>query len=296
MRRAGTSHYRRYLPISELDLAWGLHVTCGGYLRMAAGDAYPPTGHPATYDLNWQSGRVLDEFQLHFLTRGGGHFESAEGSQTIAAGMVFLLFPGVWHRYQPDPATGWDEWWIGFSGDQALRMMRPPFFSSRQPVIPVSEPDALLEHFTEIVAIMQADQAQQQRLLSGQAALLLGTLQLRRADTALDARAARLIQEAKRLISAAVAKPINGQAIAAELKVGYHWLRRAFRRQVGMSLHEYHAQLRLHAAMHLLESTDRSIADISHDLGFDDAYYFSRFFRRQVGLAPKHWRRQRAGG
>ncbi|MBA3848287.1 MAG: hypothetical protein H0X45_16780 [Planctomycetes bacterium] len=34
MPRAASIHYRRYLPISDDDRAWGLHVTCGGYLRV----------------------------------------------------------------------------------------------------------------------------------------------------------------------------------------------------------------------------------------------------------------------
>ena len=27
------------------------------------------------------------------------------------------LFPGVWHRYSRDSATGWDEHWVEFDGD-----------------------------------------------------------------------------------------------------------------------------------------------------------------------------------
>jgi AraC-like DNA-binding protein len=296
MRRVEASEFRRYLPIGETDRAWGLHAIGGGYLRSAPGGVYPTAAHPARYRLGWRMGRVLDEFQLHYIARGGGSFESSEGrARRITAGTAFILFPGVWHRYQPDQTTGWDEWWIGFDGEHARRIMSPPFFSARQPVLEAGERGELLEHFSAIVALLRDDPPHMQRLLAGRVALLLGTLQARLAGEAVDARGARALQEAKRRISAAATHAIDGQVLARSLGVNYHWLRRAFRQQLGMSLHEYHLQLRMHAAMQLLESSDREVGDIAGELGFEDPYYFSRVFRKEVGASPQRWRRQRRG-
>jgi AraC-like DNA-binding protein len=290
------THVRRYLPISDADRAWGLHVTCGGFLRTVPGSAYPPPGHPERYSLLWPSGRILDEFQLHFIPRGAGEFECAQDSvRTITAGTVFLLFPGVWHRYRPRPERGWDEYWIGFDGAHARQMMHPPFFSPTQPLIAPTERSAVLEQFTAIVATMQQDPPHLQRLLAGMTGMLLGILQAQIAGDAVDARGARLVQEAKRALSAGVAQAVDGHALARRLGVGYHWLRRAFAQQSGMSMHEYHSQLRVHAAMQQLESTDQTITEIAAAIGFEDAYYFSRVFRKVAGMPPQRWRRQRRG-
>jgi len=297
MSAKDSSHFRRYLPISDADRAWGLHVICGGFLRTLPGSAYPPPGHPERYSLLWPAGRILDEFQLHFITRGSGDFESAEdGEREITAGTVFLLFPGVWHRYRPRAASGWDEYWIGFDGEQARRMMRPPFFTSQQPLIMAGERSAVLEQFTAMVATMQQDPPHLQRLLAGMTGLLLGILQAHLAGGAVDARGARLVQEAKRALSRQLCQAADGQALAAQLGVGYHWLRRAFAQQAGMSMHEYHSQLRVHAAMQLLESGGQSIAAVAAAVGFGDAYYFSRVFRKYAGMPPQKWRFQRQGG
>jgi hypothetical protein len=32
-----------------------------------------------------------------------------------------MLFPGEWHRYSPDPATGWDEHWVAFAENRFRR-------------------------------------------------------------------------------------------------------------------------------------------------------------------------------
>lgn len=54
-----------------------------------------------------------------------------------------------------------------------------------------------------------------------------------------------------------------------------------------------HARL-IAEARRQLAYTDRTVAEIGYDLGFDDAAYFSRFFRRGVGVAPAGWRRSAA--
>src|SRR6185295_11703037 len=98
--------YFRYFAVSPMDEDWGIYVTTAGYVNVPPGGIYPPPGHPEGYEFFYQNGRVLHEFQLHYVTRGGGDFESATaGPQKIEAGTVFMLFPGEWHRYTATPET-----------------------------------------------------------------------------------------------------------------------------------------------------------------------------------------------
>ena len=138
MPNSAPKAFFRYLPVSPRDKAWGMHVTTAGYNRITPDMEYPPPGHPERYTFAWKSGRVLDEYQLHYFPRGGGFFES-QGQRKIEAGDFFLLFPGTWHRYTPCPETGWDEFWTGFQGDDADRLVKQGFsprqirFSNRAP-------------------------------------------------------------------------------------------------------------------------------------------------------------------
>ena len=43
-------------------------------------------------------------------------------------------------------------------------------------------------------------------------------------------------------------------------------------------------------ACFLLEVSDRPIQDIAQELGYEDAYYFSRVFKRTLGVAPFYYR------
>ena len=55
---------------------------------------------------------------------------------------------------------------------------------------------------------------------------------------------------------------------------------------------EYVHTLRLEEAKQMLESSDASIEAIANEIGYEDAGFFSRLFRRKVGLTPVQYRRR----
>lgn len=125
----------KYLNISRNDEAWGLVVTTAGYQAVAAHSSYPQAQHPESHIFDPGKGRVLKEYQLVYISRGEGYFESRScRRQRIRAGTMILLFPGEWHTYEPDRATGWFEHWVGFRGGSVDAQVANGFFSPRNPL------------------------------------------------------------------------------------------------------------------------------------------------------------------
>lgn len=71
--------------------------------------------------------------------------------------------------------------------------------------------------------------------------------------------------------------------------------KRRFQLATGMTPLEYVHTLRLEEAKHLLESSTHSIEAIANEVGYEDAGFFSRLFRRQVNLTPALYRRRFGG-
>jgi len=81
---------------------------------------------------------------------------------------------------------------------------------------------------------------------------------------------------------------------AAELGLSAAHLTRLCRRHLGITAKEV-VQERLEvAARRLLLFSDRSSAQIANVLGFADASYFTRFFRRRAGVTPARFRATRS--
>jgi transcriptional regulator GlxA family with amidase domain len=68
--------------------------------------------------------------------------------------------------------------------------------------------------------------------------------------------------------------------------------KRRFQQATGMSPIEYVHTLRLEEAKQMLESGNESIETIANEVGYEDAGFFSRLFRRQVNLTPAQYRKR----
>ncbi len=108
------------------------------------------------------------------------------------------------------------------------------------------------------------------------------------------ARALGHVQRLRRLVEARFRLQPTLAALAAELGITPTQLNRVCHRVLGHSaLGLLHGRLALEAQRDLAYTT-LSIKQIAAGLGFADAAYFSRFFRRQAGCSPSAWRQQRA--
>jgi transcriptional regulator GlxA family with amidase domain len=71
--------------------------------------------------------------------------------------------------------------------------------------------------------------------------------------------------------------------------------KRRFQQAAGMSPLEYVHNLRLEEAKLMLERNDQPIEAIANEVGYEDAGFFSRLFRRQVGITPAAYRKRFGG-
>ncbi len=87
-------NYYKYLPTSSEDESWGMHVLNTGCNTISKHVAYPSPDHPAHHYFNWNKGRIMDEYQIIYITKGEGVFESIRcEQQLIKQGTVLFLFP-----------------------------------------------------------------------------------------------------------------------------------------------------------------------------------------------------------
>lgn len=289
-RRGAIDHLEVYRPDDNRDLGWGIRVNDAGYTHVKPGVEYPPQRHPAPYMFTWQQGRRLNVYQIVFIGKGGGVLETEHGGVCpIDAGTVFLLFPGEWHRYRPDPTTGWTERWCGFSGPYADQVFRA-FFSVRQPVLQNVPCSRVRSRLRRLTRLLEGNAAANVSTLAGELVGLLTDLapHAERERTT----SAKEIAAARDALLASFRENVDLEALAARFNMGYSLFRREFKLQTGYAPHAYVLAARLNCAKSLLSSTRQSLASIARESGFATLPYFSRIFRKHVGCTPAQWRRQ----
>jgi AraC-like DNA-binding protein len=282
-----------YLIPRPEDRQWGLVITTAGRSHIGLGSPYPPLRHPQAYNLNWQNGRVLHDYALIYITRGQGKFETkASGEHVIQAGHLFLLFPGIWHRYAPDPATGWNEYWVGFQGELADRLIAPPFFYPERPVIDLGAKDTLLNSYLDLLAVARENPPDGQPVMASLVfQMLAGINTHQRKDRGDHPHVPPEITRAKALLHERHADPLDLGRLAKELGVSYTSFRRSFKRHTGLPPNQYLQQIRLDHAKHRLIHTPQTISEIAYATGFASIYYFSRLFKSRFGKGPGQFRK-----
>ncbi len=78
--------------------------------------------------------------------------------------------------------------------------------------------------------------------------------------------------------------------LASLAGVSQSQLERRFNQLLGTSPGEYILRVRINASRSLLETTDRTIADIALSVGFYDHSHYTRTFKRQMSCSPKDYR------
>lgn len=96
----------------------------------------------------------------------------------------------------------------------------------------------------------------------------------------------RRLLRARDAMDAAYAEPLDVPALARIAHVSPAHFSRTFRATFGETPHRYLQRRRVERAMFLLRSTDRSVTDISFEVGFSSLGTFSRTFRSIVGESP----------
>ncbi len=290
-RKRWVSLYRP--PTGDAHI-WGVAVVDAGFTTIAPGQPYPSSHHPNDYLFTWERGRRFSEYQFVAILDGRGTLESASGGiREIRAGDLFILAPDEWHRFRPDPETGWREMWIGFKGDYANRLMSS-LFPLREPVLHQAATPAVRKILLSGVTLFGKEDLAVTPLLSAKVIELIALLSsiIRVAGYTSERRDRQqriaklrgwIAEHAFEAIATADLVRVAGMSDTA--------LRVAFKEELGVTPHTYIMKVRLSFAQMLLRQTDYTVSEVAERAGFISCSYFTRFFTRRVGMSPGRWRK-----
>lgn len=146
--------------------------------------------------------------------------------------------------------------------------------------------EELKASFEKVLAYMTGDvpgEADRAALLLEEM-LLEYSLQLQGSRRPWQQEAMPLIREA---LNACIYEKPDLPRIAEDLHLSMSTLRRTVRRSSGYPLHEYIHRLKMAEAKHLLLNTSLQVQEIAGMLHYRDSFYFSRLFKKYMGLSPQ---------
>ena len=282
----------KYLNPSEKDKNWGLYLNVAGKSTTKPHTVYPSREHPSGYYFTWKKGRILQEYQLVYITEGAGEFKSEQEAIRFQEGTMLLLRPGERHRYRPDPQTGWVENYIGFNGNLARHFYAKAGFLESRTVFDCGIQESFLDIYYSIATLVKDERPGFQQIASGLIINLIGKMVAHEKQGPFSGKPIEtIIRKSLLEMRENVTHHIDLQEIANRHNVGYANFRKMFKKYTGLAPRQYHLNLKLMHAKQLILTSDKSIKEISQELQFESIHYFSRFFKKKMGYSPSELRK-----
>ncbi|MBN1556427.1 MAG: helix-turn-helix domain-containing protein [Phycisphaerae bacterium] len=236
-------------------------------------------------------GTYHDDAMFTLFLSGKGTYIQSDREVQISEGMAGMVLPddnvGLLLANPDDP---YDHYFCRFNGAEALRTARrivserggKSFFAwpSRAGAV------ELLQRMNDTGNPAQTLDIERTRPVDAMLAELLSLL-----DCPLEERGDELTaQNLQRYMLDHIAEPMDLQAVADHFSLSRCHVSRTARHLLGETLMEASVRMKIHWARILLRETPLPIAHVARRVGYEDAFYFSKVFRRRTGLSPRQWR------
>ena len=239
--------------------------------------------------------RVLDTYKLVVVLSGKGYLEQdSHPAIPLSAGDMFFLFPLHLHHYWADPEDPWEIMWVAFNSSLCPRFLSSIHISHDHYVLNGILNDSLQRAMYQVINAL-GDESDQYRFCAIGALYTLFykiDLALRNQEAALPESEESIATKITAFIDQNFYLPIDMDTLCQHVSYSRSYISRIFKAEMGMTVSEYVQKTRIRNAQSLLRDTNISIQEVSYSVGIDDPLYFSKTFRKLVGISPRDYRNQ----
>ncbi len=236
-----------------------------------------------------------EEQLLIFCSEGMGWLEVDGRSFKISRNMYFIIPKGMPHRYGADEKNPWSIYWIHFAGQKAElfigNSIQPGEIDQISSYRNIDRIQLFNEIYENLARGYTADNLEYANICLWH---LLGSFRyLLQFQTVKGIQYHDLVEGSIAFMHNRLGDVLSLKDLADQAVLSPSHYSLLFKRKTGATPLLFFTQLKIQHGCRLLEFTDSSIKEIASELGFDDPYYFSRVFKKQMGVAPLRYRKNR---
>jgi AraC-like DNA-binding protein len=271
------------LPLAERE-RWMRHPELSHLTVFSCGRYVAALGH------RWER-RGLDEAVLIYCVAGLGHFEHRRRAWRIQPGDLLYCFPRTHHIYFADKDQPWSIYWMHLGGPRLALHERGLGVSPTAPVVHLGLRTEIIQRFDHLYSIFPF-RFDERHTLAVQTCSddLLATAAILPRGLASGQGNLAHIQDVSEYMRMHVDENLRLDHFARRFGTSTFHFSRLFKAATGRSPMEYFNHLKLRRACQLLVEKGLKVKDVATQLSFNDAGYFSRFFRQNMGMSPDQYR------
>lgn len=227
---------------------------------------------------------------LIYCVGGEGWCRFGNRRQSVKRHSFVILPAGEAHAYGNRVGESWEIYWVHFKGEQS-RLMAERLCDGRFGAgIMLSPRRELLQLFQQTISDLEQE-ASREAYSFANARLwhLLGDMVYRRRFDL--GGEGKVIERALEIMKARVEESISLSELSKEIGLSSTYFCRLFKQRMDQTPIDYFIRIKIQRACQYLDFSDLSVQEVSGALGYDDPYYFSRVFKRIMGVSPLQYRK-----
>jgi AraC family transcriptional regulator of arabinose operon len=230
----------------------------------------------------------ISENILIYCIEGSGSIHVQDEIHNITSDTCFIIPACMPHSYWASENTPWSIYWIHFAGRKSSY-----FQNHFHKVIPISRTsnariDDRINQFNEILSALEMGFSKENIEYANLYlnALLTSFFYLDTFRNVKGLQGSDPVDHSILYMMQNVNKCVRIQDLSSHVKMSESHLSKLFRQRMGTSPIDYFINLKMQEAIRLLSNKSMRIKEVAFQLGYNDPYYFTRIFTRQIGSSP----------
>lgn len=241
----------------------------------------------------------LSQYVMIYCVDGKGWFSTNNQRYEVTGNQFFILPVGMAHAYGADETTPWSIYWMHFKGTLATHLSVNLTQPTEIRPTPNSRIRDRINLFEEIFLTYEMGYSLENlQYASTIASYFLGSMrfiQQYRQATGDTNEKIDIVTSSIHFMKENIEKRLTLNDLSDFAGYSPTHYSALFRDRTGCSPISYFNQLKIQYACQLIDNTNMKLIQISHKIGFDDCFYFSRLFNNIMGMSPSDYKRKLKG-
>ena len=243
----------------------------------------------ATYH-NTTRQRGSQEYVLLYCVGGEGFITLDRKEFNLTLNHYVILPPCKPYHYRSSQRNPWSIYWVHFTGTGSKILYDRYCGQSHLRARAVPYDEQRLVSFTQAMDTLESSFDEMSLEVANVSLLHFLITLIYQSNAASFLTNGDLIKDSIAFLRANLQSTFSISQLAAQHHLSVSRYSELFKQRTGYSPMKYFNHLKVQKSCQYLYFTNLSIQEISMKVGFDDPYYFSRLFKKQIGLAPSQYR------
>ena len=227
-------------------------------------------------------------FIIEYVVSGHGYLEVNDEKYKLNPGDAYFIHPGDFCTYYADKNDPYKKYWLNFSADFFFTEMLKSYKIDDR----VFRGMDLSGFFDELFKLEDVSDTNDELFIPASKLIFSAIMELaqhKENDTVTSGR--DIAYKVRNVLYKSISTRITIDDIAKKFYRSKNDINRQFKKQYGVTPHNFLLELRIGRAKNMLVNSRKTLSEIANHLCFSSEFHFSNTFKKKVGISPSEFRK-----